>query len=96
MLEVTSNAAATLADARSRGGVPDHFGVRIYAAKEGDTEGPAFQLGFASDPQEGDQVGETEATRYFVAPDVAGPLENAVLDAEDTEEGPKLVLKRRV
>lgn len=96
MLEVTPDAAATLADARSRGGVPENFGVRIFRSEAADTAGPAFQLGFVPDPEEGDQVGETEETRFFVAPEVAGPLDNAVLDADVTPEGAKLVLKRRV
>jgi hypothetical protein len=36
-----------------------------------------------------------EETRYFVAPEVAAPLADAVLDAEPTAEGPQLTLKRQ-
>ena len=82
MLQVTSTAAMTLADARSEKGLPEHFGVRICAA---DSNGQsAYQLGFAEKPQEGDSVTETDGPRIFVAPEVAAPLDGAVLDVEDT------------
>jgi len=91
MLQVTESAATTLADTRSRIGVPDHFGLRIF---RGQTDGrSAFAFDFAEDPQDGDEVGQIEQIRYFVAPEVAGPLADAVLDAEPTDEGPQLTLK---
>lgn len=66
MLQVTESAAATLAATRSRIGIPDHFGLRIF---RGQTDGgSAFAFHFVEEPQEGDEVGETEQTRYFVAP----------------------------
>jgi Fe-S cluster assembly iron-binding protein IscA len=93
MLQVTQSAAATLADTRSRIGVPDHFGLRIF---RGQTDGrSAFAFDFVEQPQDGDEVGETDQTRYFVAPEVAGPLADAVLDAEPASEGPQLTLKPR-
>jgi len=93
MLQVTESAAATLADTRSRIGVPDHFGLRIY---RGQTDGrSAFAFDFVEEPQDGDQVGEMEQTRYFVAPEVATPLADAVLDAEPTDDGAQLTLKRQ-
>jgi Fe-S cluster assembly iron-binding protein IscA len=93
MLQVTESAAATLADTRSRIGVPDHFGLRIY---RGQTDGrSAFAFDFVEEPQDGDQVGEMEQTRYFVAPEVATPLADAVLDTEPTDDGAQLTLKRQ-
>jgi Fe-S cluster assembly iron-binding protein IscA len=91
MLQVTENAADTLADTRSKIGVPDHFGLRIF---RGFTDGrSAFAFDFVEDPQDGDEVGETKQTRYFVAREVAGPLADAVLDTEPTPEGEQLTLK---
>jgi Fe-S cluster assembly iron-binding protein IscA len=93
MLQVTQSAAITLADTRSQIGIPDHFGLRIF---RGVSDGQsAFAFDFVEQPQDGDQVGETEETRFFVAPEVAAPLADAVLDAEPTTDGPQLTLKRR-
>ena len=55
----------------------------------------AFAFDFVETPKDGDEVGEVEETRYFVAPEVAAPLADAVLDAEPTAEGPQLTLKRQ-
>lgn len=85
MLEVTSGAASTLAGARAEQGLPDHFGVRIYAdtTASPDTR-TTYQFGFVEEPGAYDQVAEAEGTRVFVAPEVADSLENALLDAGDT------------
>src|SRR5207244_3725613 len=81
MLQVTSSAASTLAGARAQQGLPDHFGVRIFA---GATATPdmksAFQFGFVEQPDTNDLVAEAEGTRVFVAPEVAPALESSVLD----------------
>lgn len=93
MLQVTEIAATALADTRSRIGVPDHFGLRIF---RGSTDGKStFAFDFVEEPEQNDEVGEMEQTRYFVAPEVAAPLADAVLDAETTAEGPQLTLKRK-
>lgn len=93
MLEVTPSAAVKLADARSQVGLPEHYGVRIF---RGVTDGrSAFEFDFVEAPEDGDEVGEMQETRYFVAPEVARPLANAVLDTEDTTDGAQLTLKRR-
>ncbi len=91
MLQLTNSAAAALADARSEIGLPDHYGLRVF---RGYTDGKsAFQFGFVEKPEEGDEVGETHETRFFVAPEVAGPLADAVLDTEETNQGRQLTLK---
>jgi Fe-S cluster assembly iron-binding protein IscA len=95
MLELTATAATTLASVRSRSGRPDHFGVRIFQSVTPDAQA-AVQFDFVEGPQPGDQVGEAEATPFYVAPEVAQRLDNAVLDAEDTPEGTQLILKPRV
>jgi Fe-S cluster assembly iron-binding protein IscA len=85
MLQVTSSAASTLAGARAQQGLPDHFGVRIFASASAtpDTRSP-YQFGFVEEPETNDQVAEAEGTRVFVAPEVADSLEHAVLDIEET------------
>ena len=93
MLQVTESAATTLADTRSQIAIPDHFGLRIF---RGVSDGKAaFAFDFVEEPEEGDEVGEVEQTRYFVAPEVAAPLADAVLDSQPTTEGAQLTLRRQ-
>jgi Fe-S cluster assembly iron-binding protein IscA len=94
MLELTATAAATLSDLRSQTGFPDNFGVRIFRSVTPDAQA-GVQFDFVEGPEPDDQVGEAEATPFYVAPEVAQPLDNAVLDAEDTPEGTQLILKPR-
>ena len=96
MLQVTSQAAQTLNRAREREGLPEHFGVRIFAAPAPETNSNSapqavFGFGFVDGPQEGDEVGHTEDTTYYVAPEVSAPLNDVVLDVA---ESGNLVLTR--
>lgn len=95
MLQLTSRAAATPADTRSRSGLPENFGVRIFSSATPDTTSP-FQFDFVPGPEEGDQVSETEGTRVFVAAEAAERLADTVLDAEESDQEPRLILTRRV
>ncbi len=94
MLELSPTAAATLANLRSQSGLPDNFGVRVFRSTTPDSPS-AVELDLVAGPQEGDQIGKTEAIEFYVAPEVAQPLDDAVLDALDTPEGIELMLKRR-
>jgi len=97
MLQVTSQAAQTLTRAREKEGIPETFGVRIFAAPAPESNSHSspqqavFGFGFVDGPQEGDEVGETEGTTYYVAPEVAAPLNDVVLDVA---ESGNLVLTR--
>jgi Fe-S cluster assembly iron-binding protein IscA len=90
MLQVTSQAAATLSRAREKEGLPEHFGVRIFAAPDPSTNShqttqrSVYGFGFVDGPQEGDAVGRTDDTPYYVAPEVADTLEDVVLDVADS------------
>lgn len=85
VLQVTNNAASILAGARAQKGLPDHFGVRIFASVTATPDMKStYQFGFVEEPEANDQLAEAEGTRVFVAPEVADSLENAVLDIEDT------------
>ena len=92
MLKLSTQAAALLEKARESQGVPEHFGVRVYgeAAPQG---GTSIGIAFTETPEQGDEVGEQEGTNVFVAPEVAEPLSEALLDAEESPEGVRLTLK---
>jgi Fe-S cluster assembly iron-binding protein IscA len=96
VLQVTSQAAATLTRAREKEGLPENFGVRIFAAPDPSTNShqthsTVYGFGFVEEPREGDAVGQTEGTPYYVAPEVADTLDDVVLDVA---ESGNLVLTR--
>lgn len=87
MLQVTSQAAQTLNRAREKEGLPENFGVRIFAAPDPSSnshQASVYGFGFVEGPQDGDAVGQTDGTPYFVAPEVADSLDDVVLDVADT------------
>ena len=97
MLQMTSQAAATLCRARENEGLPENYGVRIFAAPapeaNSNTSGhrATYGFGFVEGPQAGDEVGEADGTPYYVAPEVAPSLDEVVLDVA---ESGNLVLTR--
>src|SRR5207249_1364922 len=92
MLKMTSQAAATLCRARENEGLPEHYGVRIFAAPAPEansntsSQRATYGFGFVEGPQAGDEVGEADGTPYYVAPEVAPSL--------DVAESGNLVLTR--
>ena len=87
MLQVTSQAAQTLNRAREKEGLPENFGVRIFAAPDPSAnshQASVYGFGFVEGPQDGDAVGQTDGTPYFVAPEVADSLDDVVLDVAET------------
>jgi Fe-S cluster assembly iron-binding protein IscA len=89
MLQMTSQAAATLTRAREKEGLPEHFGVRIFAAPDPSTNShqttsSVYGFGFVEGPQDGDAVGQADGTPYYVAPEVAPSLDDVVLDVAET------------
>jgi Fe-S cluster assembly iron-binding protein IscA len=95
MLQLTSPAAAVLREARAERGVPEHFGLRVQSARSEEKERGGVRLDFAESPSEGDEVGETEGMRVFVAPELAEPLADQTLDAQETAGGQKLFLREQ-
>ena len=96
MLQLTSQAASTINQTREKEGLPEHFGVRIFAAPDPTSNSQSrtvYGFGFVDGPQDGDAVGETDGTPYFVAPEVADSLDDVVLDVA---ESGNLVLTRSV
>lgn len=87
MLQVTSQAAQTLNRAREKEGLPENFGVRIFAAPDptaNSQQASVYGFGFVERPHDGDAVGQTDGTPYYVAPEVADSLDDVVLDVADT------------
>jgi len=92
MLTMTRDAAGVLDAMRRQEGIPDPFVVRVFPKPT--TEGSEVQISFASEPAPGDQVTATEGTTLCVDQELAEPLANAVIDAQETPAGPELVLRR--
>ena len=92
MLQVTDSAANVLREAREAQDLPDTFGVRV-SAQPSPTGEMAVSLAFAEGPQEDDEVTGHQGTQVFVAPEVVEPLSEAVIDVEDTADGPQLAIR---
>lgn len=92
MLTLTDRAAAVLAEARSRSGLSDDVGVRISGESKNGEE-PSYRLTFAAEPAPEDLVVHSGVTSLFVAPEVAGQIQAAVLDVNDDGDGITLVLR---
>lgn len=91
VLQVTSAAMSTFEQARGAQDLPDSVGVRIFAQRDEQGE-VGIALAFAEQPQDGDQVTETDGTAVFVAPELADPLSDSVLDIQEGEEGAQVVI----
>jgi len=97
MLQCTQAAAATLREVRQTQGLPESYGIRVFGAS--DPEGKVgLGIGFAEEPAQGDQVGESAGTRLFVAPEVADNVADMALDvvpppSNNGREPPQLVLR---
>lgn len=95
VFELTSRAAAALAERRAMGGLAESIAIRISSSESGNGSGPSYRLRFASDPSPDDLVLESNGTTVFLAAGLAEPLGGSVLDVVDTAKGPHLVLKHR-
>ena len=91
MLQVSTSAVSVLEEARSAQDVPDSHGVRVFAQAD-ETGQAALALAFTEEPLDGDEIIEQDGTPIFVAPELAEPLADSVLDVEDSPEGPQLTL----
>jgi Fe-S cluster assembly iron-binding protein IscA len=93
MLRLTPRAAAILAETRLQNALPDDIAIRITAGESSNGSAAAYRVRFASAPSPNDLVVQSEGTLLFVAADVAGPLETAVLDVECAADGHRLIVK---
>lgn len=84
MLQISDGAVTVLDEARETQGVPETFGVRVFGQR--DVEGRVqVHLAFTEEPEEGDHVIEESGTEIYLAPEVAEPLQTAVIDVEGSE-----------
>lgn len=92
MLQVSDAAAAVLEETRSAEELPETVGVRVFAQPDpsGDMQ---VSLTFAEEPLPDDEVTEQAGTQVYIAPEVAEPLSDSVLDLEQAADGPQLVIK---
>lgn len=91
VLQVTSAAMSTFEQARQGQDVPEDAGVRIYAQRDEQGE-IGIALAFAAEPEADDQVTETDGTDVYIAPELAQPLSDSVLDVREAEQGHELVI----
>ena len=91
VLQVTSAAMSAFEQAKGSQDLPEDVGIRIFAQRDEQGE-IALALAFTEAPQDGDQVTETDGTAVYVAPELAEPLSDSVLDVQDSEEGAEIVL----
>jgi Fe-S cluster assembly iron-binding protein IscA len=78
MLQLSRQAAVALQDARHQERIPEHFGLRVSGSSNDSRSG--IHLTFVEEPAQGDEVSEREGVKLFVAPDLAEPLANLVID----------------
>lgn len=92
MLRVSENAAAALESIRRIEGIPESHGTRLTGGQQpsGDV---VVRLEFVETPEEADQVTEQAGTEVYVYPEVAGPLAEAVMDVQDSDDGLSFVFR---
>jgi iron-sulfur cluster assembly protein len=85
VLALTQNAVEAIhAIKASSDEVPDDAGLRI-SAEPTEGEGASLSLAIVSAPAEADLVVEAEGEQVFLGPEVAGFLDDKVLDAQMDE-----------
>lgn len=99
MLQVTDAAVSVLRSEVLHEGESAHQGesataVRLLPAVT-DEGRQTITLQPVMGPEPGDAPAEAANLDVFVAPELAGPLDAGVLDAEATPEGPELILREQ-
>lgn len=92
-LRVTDRAAALIDETRLRRELPEHYGVRVFAAAKLNGQGPV-QMGFSPRPLDGDEVSESHGARVFVDPEISGSPDEFVLDVEEEADSVNFVLRQ--
>jgi hypothetical protein len=99
MLQVTDAAVSVLRSEVLHEGESAHQGDSATAVRLQPTvtdEGrQTISLQPVMGPEPGDAPAEAANLDVFVAPELAGPLNAGVLDAEATPEGPELILREQ-
>ncbi len=90
MLQLTESAAAALESIRRAEAVPESHETRLTGGQQRDGE-VEVHLEFVESRNEDDQVTALGGTEVLIAPEVAEPLSDAVLDVQDGVTGPSFV-----
>ncbi|MFF5171488.1 HesB/IscA family protein [Micromonospora sp. NPDC000089] len=83
MLTMTDNAVLVIRDLASQQDVAQDGGLRIAA----DTEAGSLTIELVPQPEQGDQVVDTEGARIFLDADAAELLNDTSVDAVVDDEG---------
>ena len=86
MLTLTESAAEVIHELISQPGMPADTGLRIAQNNE-NSSGPAFALTLSDGPAPDDQVVESRQARVYLEPEIAGQLQDKVLDARVDDTG---------
>lgn len=94
MLQLSENAAAALESLRQSEGIPEDHEARLSADPQPTGE-LGIRLEFVESVAEEDEVAEQAGTEVYVAPEIAEPLADRVMDLQETEEGLAFVFRTR-
>ena len=92
MLQISQSAATAVENLRAAQGIPETHAVRLSGGSDG-TGQPVVSIEFVETPREADQVTEQSGTQVYVAPEIAEPLSDAVMDVQDLGDGPQLMFR---
>lgn len=92
MLQVTDAAVSVLTEIVQREEATGGGAIRL-ASVTGPTGESEIAIQTVEGPREGDATTEATGLAVFVAEDLVQPLDAAVLDAAETEQGTKLLLR---
>ncbi|GAA4421810.1 hypothetical protein GCM10023169_15210 [Georgenia halophila] len=89
MLSLTDNAQAAVKGLTSEAGLPDSGGVRIALTDDQSQ----LEMSLVTEPEDNDEVIETEDAKVFVSPETSPILSQHTLDAGQTSDGIGFSLK---
>ena len=84
MVRVSNSAVALCEEIRRIQEIPESLGIRIFG-EDNERGGMDIRLAFTDDPEVADLHLEEHGTQFFVAPDVAEPLEDSVIDVAEQD-----------
>jgi Fe-S cluster assembly iron-binding protein IscA len=86
---ITDDAADFLKRRRDSTGLAEDHGIRIYRhAADGEGEAPRLVMRFTDSPEDGDRRVEHRGIVFYVDPDIAGEIEDLVIDFEEQATAP--------
>jgi Fe-S cluster assembly iron-binding protein IscA len=94
MLQITPSAQGLLKQVRADNNLPESAALRIQAVESPEKGEAEIGFTFTAGPEDQDQtVSDQPDLQVFVAPELATPLDEAVLDTVETPGGSELQLR---